>query len=210
MKNCRAETRRGRKRRGGWRLAAFLLAGLIAPAAPAQNPAEFRIGERPAPATAKPPAGVAELEWEALMPKGWNARRALEGVDLAALSDNDPRANRLLDKLRQDLDQAPVEKSLDGKRVRLAGFVVTLERSEKGVSEFLLVPYFGACIHTPPPPANQIVHVLPATPVPPDQAIFPVWVTGTLRTVSVVTSEGATGYRIADARVEPYPWRRKR
>ncbi len=144
------------------------------------------------------------------MPPDWNPRKALEGVDLAALSDNDPQANALLDKLRRELDRAPVVQSLHGKRVRIAGFVVTLERDDKGVREFLLVPYFGACIHTPPPPANQIIHVLPKTPVPAEVAIFPVYVTGTLQTVATNTAEGAANYRIADAQVEEYPWRRRR
>ncbi|MDP1651718.1 MAG: DUF3299 domain-containing protein [Rhodocyclaceae bacterium] len=203
MKNCRVKL--GGSLRRGLGLAVFLLAlGAFAQDSP-------RVGERvTAPAQKPPPAGVADLEWEDLMPKGWNARDALKGVDLASLSDNDPRANELLAKLREETDRAPVVKSLDGKKVRIAGFTVTLERNDKGIREFLLVPYFGACIHTPPPPANQIVHVLPATPVPPDQAIFPVWVTGTLRTVSGITAEGATGYRIADAQVEPYPWKRRR
>jgi hypothetical protein len=203
LKNCRADF--GTTIRRGFGLAVLLLGSL----AFAQS--EYRVGEKIAPAAQKPaPAGVADLEWEDLMPKGWNARQALEGIDLASLSDNDPRANALLDKLRQDMDKAPIVKSLDGKRVRIAGFVVTLERNDKGVREFLLVPYFGACIHTPPPPANQIVHVLPGSPVPPEKAIFPVWVTGTLRTVAAVTPEGAAGYRIADAQVEEYPWRRQR
>lgn len=172
---------------------------------------EFRVGETLAtPATQPAPAGVVDLEWEALMPANWKPKKALEGVDLAALSDNDPQANALLEKLRRDLDNAPVVKSLDGKRVRIAGFVVTLERNDKGVGEFLLVPYYGACIHTPPPPANQIIHVLPETPVPAEMAIFPVYVTGTLRTVAAVTAEGVAGYRIADAQVQEYPWRRQR
>jgi hypothetical protein len=173
--------------------------------------ADFRVGERLAAPTAKATGeGVPEIEWQALMPAEWNPQKALAGVDLASLSDNDPRANALLDRLRRDLDRAPVVKALDGRRVRIAGFVVTLERDDKGVSEFLLVPYFGACIHTPPPPANQIVHVLPKKPVPADVAIFPVYVTGTLKTVAAVTPEGAAGYRIADGEVEEYPWRRQR
>ena len=190
-----------------WGLAVFLstLSGAQA------EDAVPRVGERVTPEAQKPPAaGVADLEWEDLLPKGWGARDALKGVDLAALSDNDPRANELLARLREAADKAPVVKSLDGKKVRLAGFTVTLERNDKGIREFLLVPYFGACIHTPPPPANQIVHVLPAVAVPPEQAIFPVWVTGTLRTVAAVTAEGATGYRIDNAQVEPYPWKRRR
>jgi hypothetical protein len=31
------------------------------------------------------------------------------------------------------------------------------------ISEFLLVPYFGACIHLPPP-ANQIIEVIAKNP----------------------------------------------
>jgi hypothetical protein len=210
-KSCRADffpVQRG-LRRGARRLAVFLCCGLIAPPAPAQN--GFRVGETAVPSTARAaPAGVADLEWETLMPAGWSPRKALEGVDLAALSDNDPRANELLAKLRAETDRAPVVKSLDGRRVRIAGFVVTLERDDKGVKEFLLVPYFGACIHTPPPPANQIVHVLAREAYPAEKAIFPVYVTGTLKTVAAVTPEGAAGYRIADAQVEEYPWRRQR
>jgi len=204
-KNCRAE-RPARRGRRGYGLAVFLC--LCCGLALAQ--AQPRVGERATGAAAPAPPGVREIEWEALIPAGWNPRAALQGVDLAALSDNDPRANALLEQLRAAADRAPVVAALDGQRVRIAGFTVTLERDDKGIREFLLVPYFGACIHTPPPPPNQIVHVLPAVPLSPDVAIFPVWVTGTLRTVATQTAEGATGYRIADARVEPYPWQRRR
>lgn len=144
------------------------------------------------------------------MPPDWQPKKLLDGVDLSMLSDNDPKANALLARLREEFERAPVVKSLDGKRVRIAGFVVPLERNDKGVTEFLLVPYFGACIHTPPPPANQIVHVLPKAPVPPEKAIFPLYVTGTLKTVPAITAEGAAGYRIAEAQFEEYPWRRRR
>ena len=55
---------------------------------------------------------------------------------------------------------APVVKALDGQLVKLPGYIVPLDVTEEGrVTEFLLVPYYGACIHTPPPPANQIVVV---------------------------------------------------
>jgi hypothetical protein len=211
LKNCRADLQQVRRRRGDFRSAVFLLTALMAPCVVAQGDPGFRDGERVVtPVHKPPPPGVTDLEWSDLMPKNWQSRRALEGVDLASLSDNDPRANELLARLRADADRAPVVPALDGKRVRIAGFVVTLERSEKGVTELLLVPYYGACIHTPPPPANQIVHVLPGVPVPPEKAMFPVWVTGTLHTVAAVTAEGAASYRIADAQIDEYPWRRRR
>ena len=66
---------------------------------------------------------------------------------------------------KQDMPDAPVVKSLDGQNIRLPGYIVPLEVNEEGrTTDFLLVPYFGACIHTPPPPANQIVLVVPAKP----------------------------------------------
>lgn len=201
-KNCRARLPTALRRGCG-------LAVLLSGFAFAQD--GFRVGETLTSPTARPAlAGVADLEWEALMPPGWSPKKAFDGVDLAALSDNDPKANALLDQLRRDLDRAPVVGSLDGRRVRIAGFVVTLERNDKGVTEFLLVPYFGACIHTPPPPANQIVHVLAKNRYPAEKAIFPVYVTGTLKAVAAVTPEGSAGYRIADGEVEEYPWRRQR
>ncbi|MCW5966727.1 MAG: DUF3299 domain-containing protein, partial [Bryobacterales bacterium] len=53
-------------------------------------------------------------------------------------------------------------KALDKKLVRVPGFIVPLEDSATEATEFLLVPYQGACIHVPPPPPNQIVHVMMA------------------------------------------------
>lgn len=78
-----------------------------------------------------------------------------------------------------------VDQTLDGKLVRIPGYLLPLEFSGKKVSEFLLVPWVGACIHTPPPPPNQIVHVKPDQPVEMAGMFAPVWVTGTLATGAV-------------------------
>jgi hypothetical protein len=53
---------------------------------------------------------------------------------------------------------------LNGQTICMPGFVLPLEYDGKKVTEFLLVPWVGACIHTPPPPPNQIVHVAAKTP----------------------------------------------
>ena len=63
--------------------------------------------------------------------------------------------------IRKKLDEAPIVKSQLNKKVRLPGYAVPLDADRSDKREFLLVPYFGACIHTPPPPANQIVLVRP-------------------------------------------------
>jgi len=98
-----------------------------------------------------------------------------------------------------------VVESLDGKRVKLPGFVVPIEGDGKKLSEFLLVPYYGACIHVPPPPANQTVFVkVPKGNAKIRQAFDTVWVTGTL-SAKPFTSDLATAvYQIQAEEVTPY------
>ncbi|MEQ1880248.1 MAG: DUF3299 domain-containing protein [Burkholderiales bacterium] len=101
---------------------------------------------------------------------------------------------------------------LNGQTIRIPGYVLPLEFSGKQVSEFLLVPWVGACIHTPPPPPNQIVHVKPGKPVTISGMFEAVWVTGRLNTQSLTKNlsmvDGAAeidvGYSLTAAVVEPY------
>lgn len=101
---------------------------------------------------------------------------------------------------------------LDGQVIRIPGYLLPLEFSGKEVTEFLLVPYVGACIHSPPPPPNQIVHVKADKPFG-NMAVFaPIWVTGKLSTASAKKSlslvDGAAdidiGYAMRASVVEPY------
>jgi uncharacterized protein len=155
--------------------------------------------------SAKPlPAGVRDLKWEEMMPPSWNPRQAIDRLNLQGMSDNDPRANEVLEKLRAEWDRAPVVKALAGQKVRLPGYIVSLEGDASGVREFLLVPYFGACIHVPPPPSNQIVHVFPANKVPEGILLFPVWVTGVISIEQIDTALGSASYQMRNARVEEY------
>jgi hypothetical protein len=101
---------------------------------------------------------------------------------------------------------------LNGQNVRLPGYLLPLEFSGKQVSEFLLVPWVGACIHTPPPPPNQIVHVKPEKPVEMNGMFAPVWVTGQMTTGAIKKSlslvDGSAdidiGYALRASVVEPY------
>ena len=105
-----------------------------------------------------------------------------------------------------------VNPALDGKLVRIAGYLLPLEFSGKQVTEFLLVPWVGACIHTPPPPPNQIVHVVADKPFDVSGMYDAVWVTGRMAAragkKSLQLVDGSAdidiGYVIAAARVEPY------
>jgi len=75
-----------------------------------------------------------------------------------------------------------VNPDLNGQRIALAGFLLPLEFSAEGVTDFLLVPYVGACIHVPPPPANQIVFVRLSKKFKVEDLFTAVWVRGTMKT----------------------------
>jgi uncharacterized protein len=154
-----------------------------------------------APATAGAPRTIT---WDALVPAGWDPYKDFRNQDMSALQDGDPRANAMLKKMREAWDNAPVNAALVGQSVRIPGFVVPLEESKEGLKEFLLVPYFGACVHSPPPPSNQIIHVLPRSPVKGLRSMDTVWITGKLNTVQTDTYMGASSWRLEASGVAPY------
>lgn len=93
---------------------------------------------------------------------------------------------------------------LDGENVKLPGFVVPLDVVGDKVASFLLVPYFGACIHVPPPPANQIVFVEFEDPVELESMYDPVWVTGELGLEGHASSLARAGYSMKGRTLEKY------
>ena len=71
-------------------------------------------------------------------------------------------------------------RKLMGKPIKIPGYAVPLEGDDgfEYVKEFLLVPTFGACIHVPPPPPNQVIHVILDKPVYFEKLMYAVWVSG--------------------------------
>jgi hypothetical protein len=100
-----------------------------------------------------------------------------------------------------------VVEELDGLNIRLPGYVVPLDFSADGVyREFLLVPYFGACLHTPPPPPNQIVYVK-ASPAAKVGSIYePVWVEGIMKTGKFTSETGNSAYELTLSNIEAYEY----
>ncbi len=94
---------------------------------------------------------------------------------------------------------------LNGKRVKIGGYVVPLDFEATTIKEFLLVPFVGACIHVPPPPANQIVYVKSEKGFEIAGQFDPVWVTGTLKTETAFTGLADAGYSLAADSVEKRP-----
>lgn len=105
-----------------------------------------------------------------------------------------------------------VNSAIIGSEVRMPGYMLPLELDGRKVVEFLLVPTVGACIHTPPPPPNQIIHVIYPDGIEASSLYTPLWIRGSLTgessEQSVSYSDGQTGvavsYRMTAISVEPY------
>ncbi|MFO1303672.1 MAG: DUF3299 domain-containing protein [Burkholderiales bacterium] len=141
-------------------------------------------------------------KWDELLPKDWDPLKQFRDKS-GVVREGSVREMEMMEELRKAWDNAPTRPELNGTRLRLPGYVVPLDSSAAGLKEFLLVPYFGACIHSPPPPANQIVYVKLAKAAP-IKTMDAVWVSGTLSTGRSDSPMGVSGYQMAGDLVEPY------
>jgi hypothetical protein len=115
-------------------------------------------------------------------------------LDWSTLRMLDPTSGKAPDALQ----------AMNGKRVRVPGFIVPLEDSQTSVSEFLLVPNPQACIHVPPPPPNQIIHVRMAPGTRAQMNYGPVWVQGRMRITEVAHAYGKASFDMVGESSEPY------
>ena len=102
--------------------------------------------------------------------------------------------------------------ALDGQLIRMPGYALPLEFDGTAISEFLLVPYVGACIHVPAPPINQTVFVSLNKSYKTKSLYEPVWITGRLKvkttnkSLSYVDGSAVveSGYALEGIKIEPY------
>lgn len=149
----------------------------------------------PAPAFAAP---AREIMWEDLIPLG------VPYSEIIGPGMMDETNDIWLPEF--DENATKMNEALHGTIVKLPGFIIPFEFAADGVTEFMLVPYEGACLHVPPPPANQLVMVRTATPWPSAGTWEAVWVTGIIRTEIQSTEIAVTGYALEAEMVELYAW----
>ena len=165
------------------------------------------IGLQPWAISAQPAAPIKTITWDDLLPTHWANEIKLQMAAIGRLGflvDGSEQANEAMQQLRKKWDNAPIDPTHINSAIRIAGYVVSLDANRKQISEFLLVPYFGACIHLPPPPANQIILVRLKKPTSKLASMDTVWVQGTLREARVDTGLAVTGYTLEGSISEPY------
>ena len=138
-------------------------------------------------------------DWAKQIEKDFSKMKQFESME-----DSDPKTDSLYSKLRKQWDEAPISKKYIGKPIRIAGYVVPLDADRSKTREFLIVPYFGARIHTPPPPANQIILVIPPAGGLKVRSMDPVWVEGILTESRLNNDMGVSAYQLNAAKIAPY------
>lgn len=132
------------------------------------------------------------LEWEELVPPGWEPPMIAPAYD---------GTNGQL------VEKGSLVEGLDGRRVKLPGFLRPVVYRDRSVTEFLLVPFLPHHIkqhaHLEP---NQMVYVVLEKPAMIDSPFEPIWVTGTISLQTVVTDEGPAGYKITSAEIQKYDY----
>ena len=109
------------------------------------------------------------------------------------------------DAYQKALVSTDVNENLDGAMIRIPGFVVPLEfDEEQTISQFFLVPYFGACLHMPPPPPNQIILVNAPKGIQMSALYDPFWIEGQLSTSFQENDMATSAYAMQLKRIEPY------
>lgn len=138
---------------------------------------------------------VIDLNWPDLLPLGVT----IIPPELQGLIDHDGPS-----LASQQPPSSGVRSEWNGQIVRLPGFIVPIDYSGTGVTAFILVPYVGACVHVPPPPANQLVLVTTEDPYESDGLFEPVHVTGMFGTAAAVTELAQIGYALSAEDIRPY------
>ncbi|HVO48390.1 MAG TPA: DUF3299 domain-containing protein [Steroidobacteraceae bacterium] len=166
------------------------------------------LASRPAPKAAPKVAHgdahkdtLVDLDWRELLPE--NERAGFTGVAPPPMHDSRGEGGPPAVQA-QDFN---INKSLEGSLVRLPGFIVPLEAVGSGnLREFLLVPYFGSCIHVPPPPPNQLVYVRTSGRVNIESIYDAYWITGRLHVQTRHTRLGSAAYELIADKVEVYKY----
>jgi hypothetical protein len=138
--------------------------------------------------------GFADLDWTKMVPP----------EDFKAL-ENAPPVLHVGNQRMKQIGTLHTVEALNGAKVRLSGYVVPLESDSDGnMVEFFFVPFYGACIHVPPPPPNMLVHVRLSHGIPTPSLYDPLTLKGVLHTQVTENPLAASAYAVDNGTLEAY------
>lgn len=161
-----------------------------------EQPSAAPGGLTPEEIAATPPTGVSpdgEIDWLALMPAD----------EVKALEDMNNSLSHFGNGPEMSFTSERVVEAMNGVKGKLGGYIVPLNVDANGrMIDMFLVPYFGACIHMPPPPPNQIIYIKPKEPMPMTEIWDAYWIHGTLRTKREHNGTATAAYTMEMERFE--------
>lgn len=162
------------------------------------------------------PTEFKTIEWPDLMPQQDLDALLNPPEYLADIEDGSPEdqissqisssiAAAMDDRYQQALVSTNIRPEMNGQAIRIPGFIVPLEFSDDQViTEFFIVPFFGACIHVPPPPPNQIIYVKYPKGFKLESLYDPFWLSGVLKTTLIENDMATAAYAMEVHLMEDY------
>jgi len=151
--------------------------------------------------------GVRELGWEELLPEGEEERLTQLYKQQMMLLYSQPIEEGSAAAVAVQIATFTTVPELNEAKVRLPGYTVPFEfGADAKITEFLLVPYYGACLHAPPPPPNQTIFVMTDEPISLRDLAQAVWVEGTMYTQTQESELADAAYTIKMDRIEVYDY----
>jgi len=152
--------------------------------------------------------GIRSVGWEDLMPEGEEERLAqMYQSQMATLYSGAAIAEGSAADTSVQIGTFNTVDALNGVKVRIPGYTVPFEYGSKAeITQFLLVPYFGACIHSPPPPPNQTIFVRTDTPIKLKDLAQAVWIEGTMLTQTQNSDLADAAYTIEMTSITKYEY----
>ncbi len=190
---------------------ALTLMLLLIAQVPAQGAENKTTGKQSAPSSE-----YVTIQWTDLLPQDEvdilsNPPSYINDIEDGSAEDqlNSPMNNSIVvemeDRYQQALVSTRVKSEMDGRAVRIPGFIVPIEfNGEQTITEFFLVPYFGACLHMPPPPPNQIIYVKSAEGLKLEALYYPFWISGDLKASMVENDMATAAYSMEMNNYEAY------
>ncbi|WP_444946870.1 DUF3299 domain-containing protein [Microbulbifer sp. VTAC004] len=157
-----------------------------------------------------------EVSWEELIPKDdldalLNPPEYIDDIVEGSAADSMPTTSTISEisedesRYQAALTSTRIKPEFDNQQIRIAGFIVPIEfNDELTISRFLFVPYFGACIHLPPPPPNQVIHGRFPEGVQIEALYEPFTIEGKLRTLKKESEFGTAAYSMEVDSIHPY------
>jgi hypothetical protein len=145
------------------------------------------------------PAVLRSVNWDDLIPEDDGQAMVMKTLEEIGVVQ-DESLKRIFDQS----ESSGVVAALDGQRIEIPAFIVPVQYEEQKITAFMLAPYVGACMHSPPPPANQMIFVESEEGIEIENIYHPIYATGIITATSVSTGLADAGYTLRLETTRPY------